>query len=107
MSKRKDSATAGLQDELAHFLEDILDLAKTKTGIDQDKLDELKQGFHDRIDQLGEDAGGAVRDAARSLSGHAEEAFDHVDSYAREKPWQLVLAAGLLGLAVGVLVARK
>lgn len=107
MSKRKDSTIAGLQDELAAFLDDIVELAKSKTGLDAERLDELKQGFRERVETFGADAQGAVRDAAKNLAGHADEALDSVDGYAHENPWHLVAAAGLIGLAVGVLVMRR
>jgi ElaB/YqjD/DUF883 family membrane-anchored ribosome-binding protein len=106
MSKNYDSV-ASLQDELSSFLDDIVDLAKSKTGLDGDKLDELKQGFRDRLEGLGSEAEGAVRGAASHIAGGAEDALDFVEEYAHENPWHLVLAAGLIGLAVGALVSRR
>jgi ElaB/YqjD/DUF883 family membrane-anchored ribosome-binding protein len=105
--KPQDANDGGLQDELSNFLDDIISLARDKTGIDAARLDELKQGFRARVDQFGGDATDAVREAAQDLSAQAQDAMDRVDMYAHEKPWQLVLAAGLIGLAVGVLVARR
>lgn len=106
MSKSYDSV-AGLQEELSSFLDDIVELAQSKAGLAGDKLDELKQGLRDRLDDFGSEAQGAISGAARNISGHADEALDYVDTYAHEKPWHLVLAVGLIGLAVGVLVARR
>lgn len=106
MSKRSGSK-AGLQEELTALLDDVLELARSKTGLDAEKLDELKQGFRERVENFGTEAQGAVRDAASSIAGHADEALDSVDEYAHENPWHLVAAAGLIGLAIGVLVARR
>lgn len=107
MSVNSNPAAKAAQEELSAFLDDILDLARSGTGLDAARLDELKQGFRDRMEQIGSEAGGVARDAADRIAGHADEALREADRYAREKPWHLIAAAGLIGLAVGVLVARR
>jgi len=103
MSKSHEPAAADLREELAELIEDILDVARTRTGLDKEKIEELRQGLRDRIDQLGSDAG----EVTSSIADQASEALSQADRYAREKPWQLAAAAGLIGLAVGVLLARR
>jgi ElaB/YqjD/DUF883 family membrane-anchored ribosome-binding protein len=107
MSAPDHSATSGVKDELSALLEDLVELASSATGMDREKLAELKQGLHDRVEQVGASAKDAATDAASSIKARATETMDRVDSFAHEKPWHLALAAGLIGLAVGVMVARK
>lgn len=102
MTRRKNPAAAA-QEELADFLDDVVEMARSSTGLDADKIEEIKQGFRRRIEELGSDA----KSAAEGVFGHAEDAIEQADRYAHEKPWQLVVAAGLVGLALGVLVARR
>jgi len=102
MSKAADAATA-VKEELEHLVEDILDLARSSASFDTDKLDALKKGLHERVEQI---RAGAKR-TARSIAEQADDALETADDYAHENPWHLVIAAGLVGLAVGVLVARK
>lgn len=102
MTRRKNPAAAA-QEELSDFLDDVIDMARSSTGLDADKIEELKQGFRRRIEELGSDA----KNAAEGIVGHAEDAMEQADRYAHEKPWHLVVAAGLVGLALGVLVARR
>lgn len=100
MIKRK---SATLQDELASFLDDVVELARSSTGLDNEKLEELKESFRAKVDELGTGA----RDAARNIADHTDEALARADAYAHEKPWHMVIAAGLMGLALGVLVSRR
>ncbi len=92
---------SGLKDELSALLEDLAELASSATGIDAEKLAELKQGLHERVEKFGTDAKGAAQDAASSIHNKASETLDQVDSYAHAKPWHLVIAAGLVGLCAG------
>jgi ElaB protein len=107
MSAPDQPAASGMKDELSAMLEDLIELARSSNGLDSGKLGELKQGLHDRVDQLGSDAQSVLKDLTSAIHAQADKAFEKVDDYAHEKPWHLVIAAGLVGLAVGVLVARK
>ncbi len=107
MNPANQSTASGVKNELSALLEDLIELASSATGLDADKLGELKQGLHDRVDKLGADAQAAVKDATSSIHAQADKAMEKVDDYAHAKPWHLVVAAGVLGLVVGVLVARK
>jgi ElaB/YqjD/DUF883 family membrane-anchored ribosome-binding protein len=101
MNTRK--AKAAVQDELSAFLDDVVELARSSTGVDSQRLDELKRDFRERVDHIQSDA----KDTARELLAQADTALDRADTMAREKPWHFILAAGLVGVAMGVLVARK
>jgi ElaB/YqjD/DUF883 family membrane-anchored ribosome-binding protein len=107
MNAPDQPATSGARDELSALLEDLVELASSATGMDREKLAELKQGLHERVEQFGSDAKQTAKDAASSFQARASETLEQVDSYAHAKPWHLVLAAGLIGFAVGALVARK
>jgi ElaB/YqjD/DUF883 family membrane-anchored ribosome-binding protein len=107
MSSQGQSAGSGVKDELAALLEDLVELASSATGIDKEKLEELKSGLHERVDRLGAEAKDAASGAADAIRDKATETFDQVDSYAHAKPWTLAIAAGLVGLVVGLLVSRK
>lgn len=102
MSKRKNPAAA-VQDELENLVDDLVDMARSSTGLDAGKIEEIKQGFRERVEKVRVEA----TQAAQSIADHADEAIERADSYAHEKPWHLVLAAGLVGLALGVLVSRR
>jgi ElaB/YqjD/DUF883 family membrane-anchored ribosome-binding protein len=97
------NAASQAQEELAAFLDDVVELARSSAGLDHDRLEELKQTFRERVGHLQSEA----RQTARDLVDQADDALDRADTLAREKPWHFVLAAGLVGLAVGVLVARR
>lgn len=101
MSTRK--AKAAVQEELSALLDDVVELARSSTGIDAERLDELKRDFRERVDHIESDA----KATARKLLSQADSALEQADSMAREKPWHFILAAGLVGVAMGVLVARK
>ncbi|MET0281425.1 MAG: hypothetical protein ABW278_09935 [Steroidobacteraceae bacterium] len=103
MSEATSAAAAALKAELSKLVEDLAELASKSTGMGAERLDQLKDGFRERIDQLGTEA----RSTAGRVRQQADEVLEHADSYAHEKPWNLVIAAGLVGLVVGVLVARK
>jgi len=107
MSPQGQSAPSGVKDELSALLEDLVELASSATGIDHEKLDEIKQGLQDRVGKFGADARDAAQDAASTIQHKASQTMEQVDSYAHAKPWHLVLAAGLVGFALGALVARK
>jgi ElaB/YqjD/DUF883 family membrane-anchored ribosome-binding protein len=107
MSPQPQSTPSGLKDELSALLEDLAELASSATGIDPEKLEEMKQGLHERVEKFGADARSAAQDAASSIREKTSETLEQVDSYAHAKPWHLVLAAGLVGFVVGALVARK
>ena len=107
MGSQGQSANSGVKDELNALLEDLVELASSATGIDREKLADLKQGLHERVDRLGAEAKDAASDAADAIRNKASETFDQVDSYAHAKPWNLAIAAGLVGLVVGLLVSRK
>jgi ElaB/YqjD/DUF883 family membrane-anchored ribosome-binding protein len=103
MSNRKTSAAGAVQDELTRLLEDVMELAHSATGLDADRLDEIKEGLIERAEALGT----TVKNAAHTIADQAEEAIETADRYAHEKPWHLVAVAGLVGLAFGVLVSRR
>jgi ElaB/YqjD/DUF883 family membrane-anchored ribosome-binding protein len=103
MSETTGAAAAALKSELSKLVEDLAELASKSTNMGAERLDQLKDGFRERIDQLGSEA----RNTAGKVRERADEALEYADGYAHEKPWNLVIAAGLLGLVVGVLVARK
>jgi len=101
------SASQSVKNELSALLEDLVELASNATGIDPEKLEELKQGLHERVEKFGSDAKDAAKDAASSIRDKADDTLDQVSSFARNKPWQLALAAGLIGFVVGAMVTRK
>jgi ElaB/YqjD/DUF883 family membrane-anchored ribosome-binding protein len=103
MFKRKNSAAAAVQDELTRLIDDVVELTRSATGLDTDKLDEIKEDIRQRAEALGT----TVRDAAHSIADQAEEAIETADRYAHEKPWHLIAVAGLVGLAIGVLASRR
>ncbi len=105
MNARKSAGAAGeaVKDEVSAFLEDVVNLARSITHIDSERLEELKEGFRERLGR----AEAAARETARNLADEADDALDRADSYAHENPGHLVLAAGLAGLEMGVLVARR
>lgn len=96
-------AKAAMRKELSSFLDDVVELARSSTGLDAERVEELKRNFRERVDEIESDA----RDTTRELLDQADAAIDHADMLAREKPWHFILASGLVGLAIGVLVARR
>ena len=107
MSPQPPPSSSSVKDELAALLEDLVELTSSATGIDHQKLDELKQGLHERVGKIGADARDAAQDAASAIHDKASQTLEQVDRYAHAKPWHLVIAAGLVGFALGALVARK
>ena len=107
MSSQDQATGSGIKGELAALLEDLVELASSATGIDKEKLADIKQGLHERVEQIGAEAKDAASNAASAIRDRASETFEQVDDYAHAKPWNLAIAAGLVGLVVGLLVARK
>ncbi|MGC4027241.1 MAG: hypothetical protein QM696_00005, partial [Steroidobacteraceae bacterium] len=85
------------------FLDDVVQLARSSTGLDSQRLEELKEDFRERVGNIEAEA----KNTARQLLDQADTALNRADTLARERPWHFILASGLVGLAVGVLVARR
>ncbi len=107
MSSASKAAGSAVKNELSALLEDLVELASNATGIDPEKLDELKESLKERVEKFGSDAKDAAKDAASSIRDQADDTLEQVSSFARAKPWQLALAAGLIGFVVGAMVTRK
>lgn len=63
---------------------------------------EVQTIVRDRMDQVRQ-AAGATYQAARERGGATK---DQMDEFVRARPWEAVSFAGLIGLAIGLYIAR-
>lgn len=97
--KEKDK----IQAELSALVDDVVRLARSSAGLDTGRVEELKRKFRERVADVQAEA----QDKARELMDQAGVTVERADALAHEKPWHFAVAAGLMGLAIGVLVSRR
>jgi ElaB/YqjD/DUF883 family membrane-anchored ribosome-binding protein len=89
--------------EIGHFFADIEELLKRITHVSDADVDRLKE----RVRAGAETTRAAVRDASVEARRRAGESLTAVDSYAHERPWQIVGLAAVAGAAIGFLASRR
>jgi len=91
------------RDEIDEFVDEMLDLLSGARDRGKEDLSDLRARLQDRAQRLKE---GALKGQA-DLRAAAESAAASADDYVHENPWQVVAAAGVVGLVLGMLLIRR
>lgn len=98
-----DRATPGVSGEFQNFVADVEDLIKATTSLTGEDLTQARAKLSKRVAAAKESVegiGGAIADQARITARGT-------DSYVHEHPWQAIGIGTVLGLLVGVTLARR
>ena len=94
---------AGVSKEVHDFIADVEDLVKDATTMSGDELAKAKSTLSDRI-----------ASAKKSLSGFGTVAAERArivakdtDAFVHEQPWTAIAISGVVGLLLGVALARR
>ena len=102
-ARRSARARQAVREELQQLMEDVEELARRVGDAADPELDSLRERMNATI--------ASARDAIESRTEwprqRAREALNAGAAYVREQPWQVIGMASLLGIAIGVLVARR
>jgi len=102
MTTSNEGAGAG-RDEIDDFVEEMLELLSDAGDRGKEDLADLRTRLQDRAQRLKE---GALKGQAE-LRAAAESAAARADDYVHENPWQVIAAAGVVGLVLGALLSRR
>jgi len=107
MATRRKSAQpeqdARLVDPIKQALDEAEDLLREAANASGDKADELREQALEtlRRSRL------ALHDMQDSILDRGRQAVRVTDDYVHERPWQAATAAGIAGLLLGLLIARR
>src|ERR1700731_2950589 len=113
----KDDLSDGVSDvkaaassEIKNLIADVEDLmariADLKDG-DVGRVRSKVQRAVDATKQSLADGAEAIRQRAQDVAKHAQDVAGTADDYVRERPWQAVGIAALVGAVVGILAPRR
>jgi ElaB/YqjD/DUF883 family membrane-anchored ribosome-binding protein len=89
--------------QLKSFIENVEDLTNALKDIDTPEIARVKAKVKIAVSA----AKSALADGAEQVRTRAREVSHTTDAFVRENPWQVVGIAALVGLAVGILAARR
>jgi ElaB/YqjD/DUF883 family membrane-anchored ribosome-binding protein len=85
------------------FIENVEDLTDALKNVDTPEIARVKAKVKIALAA----AKSALSDSAAQVRDQARQASKTTDAYVRENPWQVVGVAALIGVAVGIMVARR
>jgi ElaB/YqjD/DUF883 family membrane-anchored ribosome-binding protein len=89
--------------QINSFIENVEDLTHALKDIDTPELARVKA----KVKMALAAAKSALADGAEQVRTQARQVSKRTDTYVRDNPWQVVGIAALIGLAVGILTARR
>jgi ElaB protein len=89
--------------QINSFIENVEDLTHALKDIDTPELARVKA----KVKMALAAAKSALADGAEQVRTQARQVSKNTDTYVRDNPWQVVGIAALIGLAVGILAARR
>lgn len=92
-----------LNNDLNQAIEDARDLLKRVADEGDDKADELRRQAKGVLSR----AFGSVSDAQDEVVRHGKKAANMADDYVHDNPWTTTAIAGVAGLLLGVIIARR
>ena len=106
VTRRKTTETdheARLVDPIKHALDEAEDLLRQAASASGEKAEELREQALEtlRRSRL------ALHDVQDSLLDRGRQAVRVTDDYVHERPWQAATVAGVAGLLLGLLIARR
>ncbi len=89
--------------QVASFLDNVEDLMKALKDVQSPDTAKLRA----KVQLALTAAKSAVTDTAAQLRSQAATAGKRTDTYVRDNPWQVIGVAAVIGLAVGIVAARR
>jgi ElaB/YqjD/DUF883 family membrane-anchored ribosome-binding protein len=89
--------------QMNSFIENVEDLTHALKDIDTPELARVKA----KVKMALAAAKSALADGAAQVRTQARQVSKNTDTYVRDNPWQVVGIAALIGLAVGIVAARR
>lgn len=102
-SQSHNSTMDKVSTEFSHFLSDIEDLVKASTSVTGEELEQVRAKINDSISA----AKASINHTSATVSGAAKKSAAVANTYAHEKPWQVIAASALVGIVFGALLARR
>jgi ElaB/YqjD/DUF883 family membrane-anchored ribosome-binding protein len=103
MARNIESNRKGLVDDLSGVLTDAEDALKRAGDETGDKAKELRSQVESKLKA----AKLRLLDFQDEAIGRAKAAATVTDDYVRDKPWQAMGVAALIGIAIGLLLNRR
>jgi ElaB/YqjD/DUF883 family membrane-anchored ribosome-binding protein len=103
MATKTEQADAPDNSEFQKFVDDIEELIKETTTLTGDELTRASDKLRERIAlaKLSTSVMGGV------IAGQATKAAEATDEYVNAKPWSAVGISAVVGLVIGLLLARR
>jgi len=89
--------------DVQDLLHEVGDSSSSTVSEFKSRLSRALDVARDRLDTID----GSMRTNARQAATSARQAATMTDDYARAHPWHIVSAGALVGLAIGLLIARR
>jgi ElaB/YqjD/DUF883 family membrane-anchored ribosome-binding protein len=106
MSEVTDSPNNSKEKLLADMkvvVSDAEEILRATTGVAEDKIDELRERFADRL----RDAKLRIADAEDVLFDRTRAVARATDDYVNENPWRAVAIGAGIGLLLGAIIGRR
>lgn len=103
IAQRTSRSRKAVKQELHQLMEDVEELVRRVGAATDPELQLLRN----KVQLAVASARQAVEDRTEWPRQRAREALSASDAYVHEQPWQAIGVAGLLGIAVGFLMARR
>lgn len=102
-SKNKHRLDGDKPSEFYNFLADIEDLVKATNLLTGEELVKAKAELSKRINT----AKASMNGVSQSITEQAKKTAIITDTYAHDKPWQVIGAGSAIGFLLGYLLARR
>lgn len=89
--------------QISSFIENVEDLTHALKDVDTPEIARVKAKVKIALAA----AKSALRDGAAQVRTQARQVGKTTDTFVRDNPWQVVGIAALIGIAVGILAARR
>lgn len=97
------SISAGVSREFHDFLADIEDLIKQTTSLTGEDLARARSNLNARVAAAKQSAEAIGQDVAH----RARKVASDTNEYVHEQPWKAIGASAVIGLLLGVVLARR
>jgi ElaB/YqjD/DUF883 family membrane-anchored ribosome-binding protein len=99
METAKTRATA----ELKNLISDVEELLARVANVKDDDISQLRGKVQDTFDSIKS----GLTDKVDAIGDQARRTAESADDFIRDRPWQAIGVAALVGVVVGVLAARR
>ncbi|MEO8133361.1 MAG: DUF883 family protein [Betaproteobacteria bacterium] len=103
MAKSIESIRNGLVEDISGVLSDAEDTLKRAGAETGDRARELRSQVESKL----QNAKVRLQDFQGEAIGRAKAAATVTDEYVRDRPWQVIGAVAVIGVAIGLLLNRR